>query len=251
MFLSKIILKWMYEVHTIELISWLFQPPTTHLHLLQSWWVFSKAAPLIILIPKLRKVRITRFIPELIPFRPNFLTSVKLVEPNFLSRLPSNLTQTSYQSPQRHLARAEEGESSQHQSQNIGTETKGCADKCSFCIDVSWVWKLISLKIVQKFNEKVLIPLYGSGSPWPSYYGLVSSAQFLYFPQNWDQKIFPDFFFDLLYNCLLQTASFRLCFEHFQTRRQSWQSGVRFTAINKIPFSYFSRARIINQIWIL
>ena len=197
MFLSKIILKWMYEVHTIELISWLFQPPTTHLHLLQSWWVFSKAAPLIILIPKLRKVRITRFIPELIPFRPNFLTSVKLVEPNFLSRRPSNLTQTSYQSPQRHLARAEEGESSQHQSQNIGTETKSCADKCSFCIDVSWVWKLISLKIVQKFNEKVLIPLYGSGSPWPSYYGLVSSAQFLNFPQNWDQKIFPDFFFDL------------------------------------------------------
>ena len=121
------------------------------------------------------------------------------MEPNFLSRRPSNLTQTSYQSPQRHLARAEEGESSQHQSQNIGTETKSCTDKFSFCIDVPWVWKLISLKIVQKFNEKVLIPLYGSGSPWPSYYGLVSSAQFLYFPQNLDQKIFPYFFFDLLF----------------------------------------------------
>ena len=68
-------------------------------------------------------------------------------------------------SAQNRINRAEEGESSQHQSQNIGTETKGCADKCSSCIGVPWVWKLISLKIVQKFNEKVLIPLYGSGSP--------------------------------------------------------------------------------------
>ena len=134
MFLSKIILKWMYEVHTIELISWLFQPPTTHLHLLQSWWVFSKAAPLIILIPKLRKVRITRFILELIPLRPNFLTSVKLVEPNFLSRRPSNLTQTSYQSPQRHLARAEEGESSQHQSQNIKKRPKVAQTSVPFAL---------------------------------------------------------------------------------------------------------------------
>ena len=69
------------------------------------------------------------------------------------------------------------------------------------------------------------------------------------FPTKLGSEDFSRYLFRFsIYNCLLQMASFRLCFEHFQTRRQSWQSGFRITAINKIPFSYFSRASNINQI---